>query len=207
MPAFPDPQLTEPSVPDFTGSRVFEKVFAEGMSLVEQTASYLDGPGRDMARKLPREALVLTAKSYPQSAALIREAALKVAVADAQHVPADGERGKRACARRAHRQVRLRADRARLDAATVAYVLEHSDARRFIADERYEATCREALATLQTPPPLGVVGGRARVAVRIFVGLAPAHVAALAAALATSPGLLALEQALALASETASEHV
>ena len=49
----------------------------------------------------------------------------------------------------------------RLDAATVAYVLEHSDARLFIADERYEAPCREALATLQNPPPLVVVGGRA----------------------------------------------
>ena len=48
----------------------------------------------------------------------------------------------------------------RLDAATVAYVLEHSDARLFIADERYEATCREALATLQNPPPLVVVGGQ-----------------------------------------------
>ena len=49
----------------------------------------------------------------------------------------------------------------RLDAATVAYVLEHSDARLFIADERYEATCREALATLENPPALVVVGGRA----------------------------------------------
>ena len=49
----------------------------------------------------------------------------------------------------------------RLDAATVAYVVEHSDARLFIADERYEATCREALATLENPPPLVVVGGRA----------------------------------------------
>ena len=48
----------------------------------------------------------------------------------------------------------------RLDAATVAYVVEHSDARLFIADERYEATCREALATLQNPPPLVVVGGQ-----------------------------------------------
>ena len=48
----------------------------------------------------------------------------------------------------------------RLDAATVAYVLEHSDARLFIADERYEATCREALATLENPPALVVVGGQ-----------------------------------------------
>ncbi|WP_084399358.1 DUF1465 family protein [Henriciella aquimarina] len=43
-------------LPDFTATRVFEKVFADGMALVEETASYLDGPGRDMAQKLPREA-------------------------------------------------------------------------------------------------------------------------------------------------------
>ena len=49
----------------------------------------------------------------------------------------------------------------RLDAATVAYVIEHSDARLFIADARYEDTCREALATLEQSPPLVVVGGRA----------------------------------------------
>ena len=75
MPAFPAPQLTEPSVPDFTGSRVFEKVFAEGMSLVEQTASYLDGPGRDMARKLPREAgLTYAAWSMELTARLMQAA-------------------------------------------------------------------------------------------------------------------------------------
>ncbi|GGB73098.1 MULTISPECIES: DUF1465 family protein [Henriciella] len=44
------------NMPDFTASRVFEKVFADGMALVEETASYLDGPGRDMSQKLPREA-------------------------------------------------------------------------------------------------------------------------------------------------------
>ena len=38
--------------PDFAGSRVFDKVFAEGMALVERTATYLDGPGRDMSRRL-----------------------------------------------------------------------------------------------------------------------------------------------------------
>lgn len=39
----------------FTGGKVFDRVFAEGMSLVEETASYLDGEGRDQAKSLPRE--------------------------------------------------------------------------------------------------------------------------------------------------------
>ena len=40
----------------FANGEVFERVYADGMSLVEQTAAYLDGPGRDMSRELPREA-------------------------------------------------------------------------------------------------------------------------------------------------------
>lgn len=39
----------------FTGGKVFDRVFAEGMALVEETASYLDGPGREQAKGLPRE--------------------------------------------------------------------------------------------------------------------------------------------------------
>lgn len=49
-------QSDEFDLPDFTASRVFERVFADGMALVEETAAYLDGPGRDMAKTLPREA-------------------------------------------------------------------------------------------------------------------------------------------------------
>jgi len=40
----------------FAGGKVFERVFTEGMALVEETASYLDGPGRSLAKELPREA-------------------------------------------------------------------------------------------------------------------------------------------------------
>lgn len=39
----------------FASDRLFERVFAEGMALVEETAAYLDGPGRDASSKLPRE--------------------------------------------------------------------------------------------------------------------------------------------------------
>ena len=40
----------------FTDGKVFEKVFVDGMALVEETASYLDGPGRKLSSSLPREA-------------------------------------------------------------------------------------------------------------------------------------------------------
>jgi regulator of CtrA degradation len=41
-------------VVDFAGSEMFEKLFAEGMALVEETAGYLDGPGRDDSKSLDR---------------------------------------------------------------------------------------------------------------------------------------------------------
>lgn len=40
----------------YAGGKVFERVFTEGMALIEETASYLDGPGRSLAEELPREA-------------------------------------------------------------------------------------------------------------------------------------------------------
>lgn len=40
----------------FAGGKVFQRVFTEGMALVEETASYLDGPGRTLNDQLPREA-------------------------------------------------------------------------------------------------------------------------------------------------------
>ena len=42
----------------FTASEQFDKVFREGMSLVEETADYLDGPGRLDARLLDRHGAV-----------------------------------------------------------------------------------------------------------------------------------------------------
>jgi len=44
----------------FAESELFQKVFAEGMALVEETASYLDGEGREQSRSLGRP----TALSY-----------------------------------------------------------------------------------------------------------------------------------------------
>src|SRR6266480_3568557 len=38
------------------GSQAFADLFRDGMSLVEQTAAYLDGPGRQESKKLSRNA-------------------------------------------------------------------------------------------------------------------------------------------------------
>src|SRR3954468_21411378 len=40
----------------FVASEAFKALFREGMALVEDTAAYLDGPGRDESRRLPRAA-------------------------------------------------------------------------------------------------------------------------------------------------------
>ena len=45
----------------FTASALFERTFEEGMALVEETARYLDGRGREEARDLPRKAALLYA--------------------------------------------------------------------------------------------------------------------------------------------------
>lgn len=40
----------------FARSGMFERTFKEGMGLVEETAAYLDGPGRAASKRLPRVA-------------------------------------------------------------------------------------------------------------------------------------------------------
>jgi regulator of CtrA degradation len=42
----------------FTTSEQFHKVFQEGMGLVEETAAYLDGPGRQEVRALGRQGAI-----------------------------------------------------------------------------------------------------------------------------------------------------
>jgi regulator of CtrA degradation len=45
----------------FTDSAMSDRTFDEGMALVEETARYLDGKGREEARTLPRKAAMLYA--------------------------------------------------------------------------------------------------------------------------------------------------
>jgi regulator of CtrA degradation len=56
----PDVMFKEDSDPiqfgrTFVQSEAFKALFHEGMELVEETAAYLDGPGREDSRMLPRQ--------------------------------------------------------------------------------------------------------------------------------------------------------
>ncbi len=42
-------------VETFVGSEVFGRLFKDGMAMVENTAAYLDGPGRAESKSLPRK--------------------------------------------------------------------------------------------------------------------------------------------------------
>lgn len=55
LPAPFDPAFAE-RLTEFSRSAVFIKMFREGMDLVEETAAYLDGPGRAAAKDMPRAA-------------------------------------------------------------------------------------------------------------------------------------------------------
>jgi len=51
----------EADIASFTDYAMFDRTFDEGMALVEETARYLDGKGREEARALPRKAAMLYA--------------------------------------------------------------------------------------------------------------------------------------------------
>src|SRR5438874_11612056 len=51
----------EVDIASFIDSAMFDRTFDEGMALVEETARYLDGKGREEARVLPRKAAMLYA--------------------------------------------------------------------------------------------------------------------------------------------------
>src|ERR1700754_1880066 len=48
-------------IANFIDTAMFERTFDEGMALVEETARYLDGKGREEARALSRKAAMLYA--------------------------------------------------------------------------------------------------------------------------------------------------
>ena len=60
---------------EFARSELFEKTFREGMDLVEETAAYLDGPGRGDSTKLSRgDALVYASHSMKLTTKLMQVA-------------------------------------------------------------------------------------------------------------------------------------
>lgn len=53
-------------IQDFARSELFERTFHEGMELVEETAGYLDGPGRQSSKALSRNAALAYAAQSMQ---------------------------------------------------------------------------------------------------------------------------------------------
>lgn len=50
-----DTQQIKAAVIDFASSDLFQRTFDDGMALVEETAAYLDGPGREESKELERQ--------------------------------------------------------------------------------------------------------------------------------------------------------
>jgi regulator of CtrA degradation len=69
----------------FAGSALFEKTFDEGMSLVEETARYLDGRGRQESRDLPRKGATLYAGESMRVTTRLMQAASWLLVQRAVH--------------------------------------------------------------------------------------------------------------------------
>ena len=73
------------SIQNFTGSAMFDRTFEEGMSLVEETAKYLDGRGRQESRDLPRKAALLYAGESMRVTTRLMQAASWLLVQRAVH--------------------------------------------------------------------------------------------------------------------------
>lgn len=85
-------------VKEFAGSELFRKLFREGMDLVEETAAYLDGPGREDAKRLGRSgALSYAAESMALTTQLMQSASWLLAqraVAEGDMSPGEAADGK-----------------------------------------------------------------------------------------------------------------
>ena len=88
LPQTDDENLRDLTLQTFTGSALFERTFDEGMSLVEETARYLDGRGREESRDLPRKAAVLYAGESMRVTTRLMQAASWLLIQRAVH---DGE--------------------------------------------------------------------------------------------------------------------
>ena len=80
------------AVRDFTTSEVFRRTFEEGMAMVEETAAYLDGPGREASKALPRKvALAYAGESMRLTTRLMQVASwllVQRAIMEGEMVPA-----------------------------------------------------------------------------------------------------------------------
>lgn len=95
---FRDPRRTVDFGKTFVGSDGFKALFREGMLLVEDTAAYLDGPGRDELKALSRHAaLTYASESMRLTTRLMQIASwllVQRAVAEGEITPGEALREK-----------------------------------------------------------------------------------------------------------------
>lgn len=100
MPADNFPDNPRETTAAFTQGKLFDSMFARGMALVEETAGYLDGPGRELSKSLPREAgLTYSAWSMELTTRLMQAASWLVV----QKAVRDGEMESAEAARKKYR--------------------------------------------------------------------------------------------------------
>jgi regulator of CtrA degradation len=82
----------------FAASEVFRKTFSEGMAMVEETATYLDGRGRNESRALPsKAALAYAGESMRLTTRLMQIASwllVQRAVSEGEMTPEEASRDK-----------------------------------------------------------------------------------------------------------------
>lgn len=85
----------EEKIKAFANSEVFDKIFADGMDLVEETAQYLDGEGRNESKKLERaSALAYASESMRLTTRLMQTASwllVQRAVKEGEMSPLDAQ--------------------------------------------------------------------------------------------------------------------
>lgn len=84
MPSEED-DLHELTLQTFAGSGLFKRIFDECMTLVEETAHYLDGPGREEQRRLPKKIALLYAGESMRVTTRLMQAASWLLVQRAVH--------------------------------------------------------------------------------------------------------------------------
>lgn len=86
------------AIGDFAQSELFERTFADGMAMVEETAGYLDGPGREESRTLPRKAaLAYAGESMRLTTRLMQVASwllVQKAIREGEMTPAEARQDK-----------------------------------------------------------------------------------------------------------------
>jgi regulator of CtrA degradation len=86
------------AIRDFSGSELFRRTFEDGMAMVEETAAYLDGPGREASKTLPRRvALAYAGESMRLTTRLMQVASwllVQRAILEGEMTPAQAAQDK-----------------------------------------------------------------------------------------------------------------